>query len=242
MPVSSTASSTYLCVCVCVCVCVLILLLCVLIRPHTSTYKWSVPILHVCVRTPLRSRRPTPAPSTAVSPQQLRLTTCVLILLYVCPHIGCDLTRLRARRPTLVSSTADFSTASARSPPTCATAAGTTIYVCMRTHICVSSYILCMCVLIHAPPPQLIRKVVGSSPRACALASAAVYVSAYSYICVLIRLYMCPHTTIYVSSNSYIMCVLILLYMCPQNPILCVSSYYYIRVLILLYICSHTTI
>jgi hypothetical protein len=42
-------------------------------------------------------------------------------------------------------------------------------------------------------------------------------VSAYYYICVL---YMCPHTTIYV---SYI-CVRILLYMCP----IYVSAYYYI--------------
>jgi hypothetical protein len=35
----------------------------------------------------------------------------------------------------------------------------------------------------------------------------------YYYICVLILLYMCPHTTIYVSSYYYIyICVLILLH------------------------------
>ncbi len=56
------------------------------------------------------------------------------------------------------------------------------------------------------------------------------HVSSYCYICVVILLYMCPHTTIYVSSYHYI-CVVILLY---------VSSYYYvcphtICVLILLY-------
>ncbi len=33
---------------------------------------------------------------------------------------------------------------------------------------------------------------------------------------VLILLYMCPHTTIYVSSYYYI-CVLIRLYMCPHS-------------------------
>jgi hypothetical protein len=93
-----------------------------------------------------------------------------------------------------------------------------------------------------------------------------IYVSSYDYICVLIllcvliRLYMCPHTTIYVSSYYYI-CVLIRLYMCPHTAIcvlirLYVSSYCYmcphttiyvssydcICVLILLYMCPHTTI
>jgi hypothetical protein len=58
----------------------------------------------------------------------------------------------------------------------------------------------------------------------------------YYYICVL-RLYMCPHTLIYVSSN-YI-CVLILLYKCPQT--MYVSSYSYICVL-RLYMCPQTTI
>ena len=42
------------------------------------------------------------------------------------------------------------------------------------------------------------------------------YVSSYSYMCVLILLYMCPHTPIYISAYSYI-CVLILLYVCPHN-------------------------
>ncbi len=57
-------------------------------------------------------------------------------------------------------------------------------------------------------------------------------------MCVLILLYMCPHTAMYVSSYYYV-CVVILLYMsllvyfCPHTN-LCVSSYYYI--------CPHTTI
>ncbi len=57
------------------------------------------------------------------------------------------------------------------------------------------------------------------------------YVSSYCYICVLILLYMCPHTA---------MCVLILLYVSSYCYI--VSSYYYVCVLILLYICPHTAI
>ncbi len=51
-------------------------------------------------------------------------------------------------------------------------------------------------------------------------------------ICVLVLLYMCPHTAIYVSACCYI-CVLILLYMCPHAAIY-VSSYCYVCVLILL--------
>jgi hypothetical protein len=59
-----------------------------------------------------------------------------------------------------------------------------------------------------------------------------VYVSAYYSICVLILLYMCPHTAIYVSAY-YSVCVLMLLY---------VSSYYCICVRILLYMRPHTAI
>jgi hypothetical protein len=85
-----------------------------------------------------------------------------------------------------------------------------------------------------------------------ALVARATYVSSYCYICVLILLYMCPHTAIYVSSYCYIcvlilrsrvayvaratyvlhmsyICVLILIYMCPHTAIY-VSSYYYICV------------
>jgi hypothetical protein len=88
------------------------------------------------------------------------------------------------------------------------------------------------------------------------------YVSSYCYICVLIQLYMCPHTlymcphtTIYVSSYCYI-CVLIQVYMCPHTAMylsscphatIYVSSSSYICTL-LLYVssysytmCPHTT-
>jgi hypothetical protein len=79
------------------------------------------------------------------------------------------------------------------------------------------------------------------------------------YMCVLILLYMCPHTTIfgwqvggrglgtarrttiYLASSNSCICVLILLYMCPHTTIY-VSSYYDICVLILRYMCPHTTI
>ena len=54
------------------------------------------------------------------------------------------------------------------------------------------------------------------------------YVSSY-YICVLILLYMCPHTTtIYVSSYCYVSSYY---YMCTHTTL---SSYYYV--------CPHTTI
>jgi hypothetical protein len=73
------------------------------------------------------------------------------------------------------------------------------------------------------------------------------YVSAYYYICVLVELmaetlarvpgvsillYLCPHTTVYVSAY-YCICVRILLH---------VSAYYCICVRILLYLCPHTTV
>ncbi len=68
----------------------------------------------------------------------------------------------------------------------------------------------------------------------------AIYVSACCYICVLILLYMCPHTAMYVSAYCYIF-VLILLCMCPHTATY-VSSYCYICVLILLYMCPHAAI
>jgi hypothetical protein len=61
-----------------------------------------------------------------------------------------------------------------------------------------------------------------------------------------ILLYMCPHTTIYVSSYCYI-CVLILLYGHTYSSIRthmckCGNILLHICVLILLYMCPHTTI
>ncbi len=56
-----------------------------------------------------------------------------------------------------------------------------------------------------------------------AIEAATIYVSPYCYICVLILLYVCPHTAIYVSSYCCI-CVLILLYMCPHSATYCCSG------------------
>ena len=53
----------------------------------------------------------------------------------------------------------------------------------------------------------------------------AVVAQAYCCICVLILLYMCPHTTIYVSS-CYNKCALILLYECSQTTVYVSSDYY----------------
>ncbi len=70
--------------------------------------------------------------------------------------------------------------------------------------------------------------------------------SSYYHIRVLILLYTCPHTTIYVSSYSTIY-----VSSCIQKKhsssgqeeedTYTLFSYYYIRVLILLYTCPHTT-
>jgi hypothetical protein len=59
-----------------------------------------------------------------------------------------------------------------------------------------------------------------------------------SHTCVLILLYVCPHTTIYVASYSYI-CVLILLYKCLHTPIY-VSAYYFTCGLILQHVSSYS--
>ena len=88
-------------------------------------------------------------------------------------------------------------------------------------------------------------------------------VSSYYYICVLILLYMCPHTIIYMCSSYYI-CVLIndsigfnvpfaevvlapLCIACPPDTtfpflFLFFASCYYVYVLILRYMCPHTPI
>jgi predicted ABC-type exoprotein transport system permease subunit len=93
------------------------------------------------------------------------------------------------------------------------------------------------------------NKYVSSYCRVCTKNS----VSSYWYICVLILLYMCPHTAIYASSYCYI-CVLILLYVssylnqwtCHQSPShsrrVCTKEcglLLYICVLILLYVSSY---
>jgi hypothetical protein len=71
------------------------------------------------------------------------------------------------------------------------------------------------------------------------------YDSSYCYICVLVLLCMCPHTTACVSLyyRSKTRCtdwLLVLLHMCPHTTAY-VSLYYYTCVLILLRMCPHTT-
>jgi hypothetical protein len=62
-----------------------------------------------------------------------------------------------------------------------------------------------------------------------------IYVSSYYYICVLIPLYLCPHTPKYVADMR-------LQAVAQFDNTIYVSSYYYICVLILLYMCHHITI
>jgi hypothetical protein len=90
-------------------------------------------------------------------------------------------------------------------------------------------------------------------PHTSIYVSSYLYVSSYPYMCVIIPLYMCPHT-------SHTACVLIPLYICPRTSIY-VSSYLYICFLIspysylmplcvfihlyvssYLYMCPHTSI
>jgi hypothetical protein len=85
----------------------------------------------------------------------------------------------------------------------------------LYARVCVSSY-CCICVLIRRV------KVPTRVSNRCAL---------YSCLCVLILLYMCPHTTIHVPSYCYT-CVLILPYMCLHTATH-VPSYCYTCVLIL---------
>ena len=58
------------------------------------------------------------------------------------------------------------------------------------------------------------------------------------YIYVLILLYLCPHTAIFVSSYCYI-CVLILLYVCPHTTIYSYTNYY---MCVLYAICIHVLV
>jgi hypothetical protein len=135
------------------------------------------------------------------------------------------------------------------------------IYSSMRTHVAVIGQISNMCACTHLVPnetcawylyirchKQTCVRGMGrwtSASNLLLYICSSIYVSSYYYICVLILLYMCPHTTIYVSSYYYIcmkihqrriyyyICVLILLYMC---------RYYISSALVLLYMCPHTTI
>ena len=56
-------------------------------------------------------------------------------------------------------------------------------------------------------------------PSTSGKTSTILYVSSYSYIRVLMLLYMCPHTAMYVFSYCYV-CVIMLIYMCPHTATL----------------------
>jgi hypothetical protein len=136
-------------------------------------------------------------------------TTCVLILLYMCPHTTKYVSKNRKRER------------------------GSRVSWCSGQHttICVSSYCICVLILLNTCPK--IEREREEAERA------RVQVST--------QLYVCPHTA-YVSSYYYI-CVHRKResgsregWCSGQHTIICVSSYYYICVLMLLYMCPHTTI
>jgi hypothetical protein len=130
----------------------------------------------------------------------------------------------------------------------------TTVYMCPRTTKCVRT-------LLHMCP--YFR--VGHEGR---IGSLPLPHSILLYICVLVLLCVCPHTTIYVCVLAFTtlyattICVLVLLYMCPHTTMcvssplphsmyvssyccICVANYYIcvlVLVLILLNMCPHTTV
>jgi hypothetical protein len=145
--------------------------------------------------------------------------------------------------------------------------------VCPRTTLCVFAYCYISSVLIlltlsvsaypHTTYSKCVRipsyYLLYVCPHTACRCMCAQDKNVLSSLCVLILLYMCPHTPICVLSYCYI-CVLILLYVSSYYYItVCVSSYSilicicvlillyvsaysYIFVLILLYMCSHTPI
>ena len=113
-------------------------------------------------------------------------------------------------------------------------------YTCVRILLCV--FILLCVLILHINHSNCAALTCPSPAR---LFFFTLCVSSYydCYIYVLMLLYMCPHTPVYVSSCYYIGVVL-LLYMCPYTAIH-VSSSYDVCVLILLCVCvsmcPHTT-
>jgi hypothetical protein len=95
---------------------------------------------------------------------------------------------------------------------------------------------VCVLILLYMLGMQVIQRI-PATVYVCL--HTTMYVSSYYGICVLILLYMCPQTAIYAGdagnaaySCCYI-CALILRCMCPHTTVY-VSSYYYM--------CPHTTI
>ena len=93
------------------------------------------------------------------------------------------------------------------------------ILLCKRTIYVSSHYSMCPHTTILMSPRRLYM-----CPHPAECVSSSYYVSSYYYIyphtaiCVLILLYMCPRTTIYVSSCCFIY-VAILLYRCARHAL-----------------------
>jgi hypothetical protein len=219
------------------CVYVLILIyLSVLILLYMSSYYCICPHTIICVLILLyMSSYYYMCPHTAVS---------VLILLYVCSYccicpytiicVGILQRRSRSgRRHSRTGCRPSSCTASragaSQVPAICPHTVRILLYIC----------------------PHTVR--IGLGPRRCLryvrILSAYYYIyvrilSAYgwglagAHIYDPILLYICPHTTIYMSPY-YCIYVRILLYICPHTTIY-MSAYYYIYVRILLYIYPHT--
>jgi hypothetical protein len=164
---------------------------------------------------------------------------CALILLYMCPH-RFGRSRFKRRKTT-------------------------SYYKCVSSYCCICHYICVLMLLYmcahrfggsvqaqednkrkHAAytPPTNWNPFAPVSMYTCHQ-SYYICVSSYivhRYTCIRVMkatIYVCPHTTMYVSSYYYL-CVLILLYMCPHTTMY-VSSYYFTFPHTTLYMCPHTT-
>jgi hypothetical protein len=167
---------------------------------------------------------PAPIPPLSYMPA---LYMCVLVQLYMCP------------RTTMYASSYYY---------ICVLRL---LYMCPDNAICVLILLLYTCPHTTTCCPNTGTLSSPAPPRASHQRSYPLpLLYHHSHICLL--LYVCTHTTIYVSSYSYI-CVLILLYMCPHSICIYVSSYsttyvssFDICVLVLhvssyYYMCPHTT-
>ena len=118
-------------------------------------------------------------------------TTCVLILLCICPYTATYVSSYRYICVLIQGDTGPVElSANNFDDETKGNKAG--IYMCPHTAIDLSAY--------------------------CYMCPHTAMYESSCYVCVLILLCMCPHTAMYVSSYCYI-CVLVLLYMCPHTAV-----------------------
>ena len=141
---------------------------------------------------------------------------CVLILLlyhYICVLMWCS--KYSARNICMLSKLRPFRRSCSRCD-----IRHTIIYMCPHTTNTYYKFVLILLYMLSKL--RAFRRCCYS----CICVLILLYVSSYYYICVLILLHLCPHTSTHVSSYFYI-CV-------RPHTTICASSYYCTCVLILL--------